>query len=138
MGMLMISAPVFAQNSPSVCSKELLLAYFPAVIVAETLKKFDIPEDQWSAIEKGLASKDKDVIKLVEEKAEKLNPNPLKNPKDRAAAIELFKGTLLQVFSEVMHEHGVKDDEKIQAMLADVQQRKAEQFTKCVQKQKEE
>lgn len=138
MGIILFSAPIFAQNLPNECSKELLLAYFPEVIVAETLKKFDIPEDQRSGIEKDLSSKDKEVIKLVEEKAQKISPNPLKDTKDRKAAIELFKGTLLEVFSEVMHAHGITNDEKIQAMLEDVKQRKAEQFAKCHNKSKEE
>lgn len=139
MGMLaLFSAPGFAQNHPDECSKELLLAYFPEVFVSETLKKFDVPEDQWSDIQRALAKKDKDVIKLVEEKGRSMTPNPLKDPQERKAAIELFKGTLLQVFGEVMKEHGITDEEKIQAMLTDLQQRKSERFSKCMLKPRSE
>jgi hypothetical protein len=139
MGMMVLFGQAgFAATPADVCSKELLLAYFPEVFVEESMKRFDVPEEEWSGIQRDLASKDKDMIKLVEEKGEKIDPNPLKDPKDRKAAIELFKGTLLQVFSDVMKEHGITDDQKIQAMLTDIQQRKAEAFSKCMQKSKGE
>lgn len=130
--------PGFAAPPATECSKELLLSYFPEMFVGETLKRFNVPEDQWEGIKRDLASKDKDIIKLVEAKAQNMNPNPLKDPQERKAAIELFKGTLLQVFSDVMKEHGVTDDKQIQEMLTDIQQRKAERFTKCMQKSKGE
>lgn len=138
LGIALFSAPLLAQVSTNECSKELLLAYFPEIFVQETLKRFSVPEEEWSGIQRDLASKDKDVIKIVEEKAGKMDPNPLKDPGSKKAAIELFKGTLLQIFSGVMKEHGVTDDEKIQSMLTDIQQRKAERFTKCMQKSRGE
>lgn len=128
---LLFCASGYAQNE---CSKELLLAYFPEVFVGETLQKFDVPQDEWSEIQRSLAHQGNHVIKLVEEKAQKMNPNPLKDPQDRKVAIALFKETLLQIFSEVMKEHGITDEEKIQAMLTDIQRRKATRFTKCMQK----
>ena len=59
------AAPVAVDD----CAKELLLSYFPAPIVNETLKHFDVPEDKWAGITKSLASKDKEVVKIVEQKA---------------------------------------------------------------------
>lgn len=117
------------------CSKELLLAYFPEPFVKETLKKHNVPQDQWDAIQKELSSKDKDVIKTVEQKAAKMDPNPLKDPQARQAAIKLFRETLYQVFADVLKAHGVTDEKQIQAMLDDVQQQKAQRFAKCMQKQ---
>ncbi len=120
------------------CSRELLLAYFPRVFVNETLKKFNVPSDKWDRINKGLTEKDKEVIKIVEDKASKLNPNPLKDPQQRQTAIKIFRETLLQLFSDVMKSNGVSDDTQIQAMLDDIQQRKAERFAQCMEKQKNE
>lgn len=117
------------------CSKELLLAYFPDAFVMETLKKFNVPQDQWDAIKKELNSKDKEVIKIVEQKASQMSPNPLKDPQQRQAAVKIFRETLLQIFGDVMKAHGITDPTQIQSMLDDVQQQKAKRFAKCMEKQ---
>ncbi|MEI8365263.1 MAG: hypothetical protein WCF65_02495 [Parachlamydiaceae bacterium] len=130
---------VFADASNPIedCAKELLLSYFPAPIVNETLKRFDVPQDKWDAISKSLASKDKDVVKTVEQKASTMNPNPLKDPQQRQAAVKLFRDTLLQVFSDAMKENGVTDSSKFQAMLDDIQQQKAKMFAMCMERHKQ-
>lgn len=114
------------------CSRELLMAYFPKPFVEDTLGRFNVPKDQWDAISKELAEKDKDIVKTVETKASKMNPNPLTDPQQRQAAVKLFRETLLESFSTVLKAHGVKDDKQIQAMLDDVQQQKAKRFAKCM------
>lgn len=118
------------------CAKELLLSYFPEPIVSETLKKFNIPQDKWAGIKKSLANKDKDVIKLVEQKAASMDPNPLKDPQQRQAAVKLFRETLLQVFTDALKENGVEDTAQSQAMLDDIQQQKAKKFAMCMEKHK--
>lgn len=119
------------------CSKEILLAYFPQVFVNETLARFNVPKDQWDAINKELSAKDKEIIKLVEAKAEKMTPNPLKDPQQRQVAVKIFRETLLENFSNVMKAHGVTDDKQIQAMLDDIQKQKAERFARCMGQKKE-
>jgi hypothetical protein len=126
-----------AEQAVDECSRELLLAYFPEPFVKETLKKFNVPENEWDAIQKALSSKDKEVVKLVEQKASEMDPNPLKDPQARQGAIKLFRETLLEVFSDVMKAHGIQDDHQIQKMLDDVQQQKAQRFAKCIQRQEE-
>lgn len=118
------------------CAKELLLSYFPEPIVKETLKRFSIPDDKVAGIVKSLSNKDKDVVKVVEEKAKAMNPNPLKDPQQRAAAVKLFRETLLQVFTEALQENGITDTSKFQAMLDDIQQQKAKKFAMCMDRQK--
>ncbi|MGK5595352.1 MAG: hypothetical protein ACSNEK_08350 [Parachlamydiaceae bacterium] len=115
------------------CSKELLLAYFPEKFVNETLKKFDIPQEKWADIRKGLNEKDKDVIKTVEQRADQMTPNPLKDPQQRQAAVRLFRETLLQLFGDVMRANGITDTKQIQAMLDDIQQQKAKRFAECME-----
>lgn len=130
-----VSSPVCAaEQTMDECSRELLLTYFPEPFVKETLKTFNVPEDKWDAIQKSLASKDKDVIQTVEKKAAEMDPNPLKDPQARLAAVKLFRSTLLQLFSEVMEENGVTDEKQIQAMLDGIQLQKAQRFAKCMQK----
>lgn len=125
-------------NAADECSKELLLEYFPKQFVVETLKKFNVPQDKWDAIASTLSTKDKDVVKLVEDKASKLNPNPLKDrdPQQRQVAVKLFRETLLQVFSEALQSNGITDQKQLQAMLDDIQQQKAKNFAQCMEKQK--
>lgn len=120
------------------CSKELLLDYFPKQFVQETLKKFNVPQDKWDAITSSLAAKDKDVVKIVEDKASKLTPNPLKDrdPQQRQIAVKLFRETLLQVFSDALQANGVTDQKQLQGMLDDIQQQKAKNFAMCMEKQK--
>lgn len=142
----LVSANVFAQNAslqvppttpPGLedeCSRELLISYFPKVFVTETLKKYNVPQDKWDAIANDLSIKDKQVIKTVEDKASKINPNPLKDPQQRQAAVKLFRETLIDLFSSTMKANGVSDDKQIQDMLNDIQQQKAKRFAMCMQK----
>jgi hypothetical protein len=142
----LLSTHAFAQNAPlqtppstpvglnDECSKELLISYFPKVFVLETLKKYNVPQDKWEAIASELAQKDKQVIKTVEEKAAKLDPNPLKDPQQRQAAVRLFRETLTDLFALTMKAHGIKDGKQITDMLNDIQQQKAKRFAMCMQK----
>lgn len=133
-GLVNIPANISAQNAIDECSKELLLAYFPEQFVNEALKKNNVPQEKWADINKDLAGKEKDVVRIVEEKAEKQNPNPLKDPSQRLAAVKIFRETLLQVFSEALKKNGITDDKQIQAMLDDIQQQKAKKFAQCLEK----
>lgn len=116
------------------CSRELLISYFPKVFVTETLKKYNVPQDKWEAIASDLALKDKQVIKTVEDKASQLNPNPLKDPQQRQAAVKLFRETLTDLFASTMKANGVTDEKQISDMLNDIQQQKAKRFAMCMQK----
>lgn len=141
---LLISCPNFspvhaAEQTVDECSRELLLTYFPEPFVRETLKTFNVPEEKWGDIQKALASKDKDIIQIVEKKAAEMEPNPLKddNSQSRQAAIKLFRTTLFQLFAEVMQANGITDEKQIQAMLDSIQLQKAQRFAKCMQKSEE-
>ena len=116
------------------CSRELLLSYFPEAFVNESLKKFNVPKDQWDAINKELTSKNDQVIKIVEEKAAKMDPNPLKDPSQRQQAVKIFRDTLFEVFAGVLRQHGVTDDAQIKSMLEDIQHQKAVRFAQCMDK----
>ena len=130
-----MSAVVTAEATDE-CAKELLLSYFPEPIVKETLKRFSIAGDKVAGITRSLTNKDKEVVKIVEEKAKAMNPNPLKDPQQRAVAVKLFRDTLLQVFTEALQENGITDTSKFQAMLDDIQQQKAKKFAMCMDRQK--
>ncbi len=139
LGVSVIVTPgyVLAQAPADECTKELLLSYFPESFVKNTLQKFNVPKDKWDGIIKALAEKDKDVLKIVEEKASKLTPNPFKDrdPAQRQVAVKIFRETLFQVFSDALKSQGVENSQ-LQAMLDDIQQQKAKNFAQCMEKQK--
>lgn len=130
------SAHAATPTAQEECAKELLLSYFPESMVTDTLKKFNVPQEKWAGIAKSLSNKDKDIVKMVEQKANAMTPNPLKDPQQRQAAVKLFRETLLQVFSDAMKENGMQDASQFQAMLDDIQQQKAKKFAMCMEKQK--
>lgn len=113
------------------CTKELLLSYFPQNFVKETLKKFNVPQEKWDAIAQALADKNKDVVRLVEEKAAQSSPNPLKDPALHQQAVAIFRDTLLQVFTDVANANGITDEDQIKKMFVDIQQQKAKRFVEC-------
>jgi len=139
-GLGVLAAPTaIAAATPTAtdeCARELLLSYFPEPIVTDTLKKFNIPQEKWAGINHSLAKHDKEIVKLVEQKASAMNPNPLKDPQQRQAAVKLFRETLLQVFTDAMKENDVEDSSQYQAMLDEIQQQKAKKFALCMEKQK--
>lgn len=130
--MLLGSAAPLSAAAPEECSKELLLAFFPETFLNETLKKFNVPESEWPAINQELAAKDREVATLVEQKAAAMNPNPFKDPRERMRAIQILKDTLFEVFSSVLNQHGVTDSDQIQQMLDEIQQLRAKRFAECM------
>lgn len=118
------------------CSKELLLSFFPDAFVAETLQKYQVSKDKWEPIMKGLKEKNDDVIKLVDEQASKMDPNPLKDPSQKQVAVKIFRESLYQVFSGVLKANGITDDQKIQSMLGEIQQLKTKRFAQCMESNK--
>lgn len=120
------------------CSIELLRSFFPEKFVSATLEKFNVPEDKRAAIIKELSTRDRQVLKIVEEKASKLTPNPFKDrdPRQRQVGVKLFRDTLLQIMTEVFNENGITDQKQIQDMLDNINQEKAKNFRDCIEKQK--
>ena len=104
-------------SSVEECSQELLMSYFPEPCVAQTLERFQVPQNKRAAIQQALAQKDQEVVPTVEEKASKMNPNPLKDPQRRQEAVMIFRETLYNLFAGVMNANGITDQEQIEKML---------------------
>ena len=127
-----------AQLTDEDCSEEIIISYFPAPFVKKTLKENKIAEDKWEAIATDLDGKNSEVVKIVEEKAESMNPNPLLDPSQRDEAVAIFREALTTTFTDVMKKHGITDQQQIKAMLDDIQQQKAKRFSECLQKHMQE
>lgn len=131
-------ALVSANSERAEMPQDEMMSYFPKKFVAQTLEKYKVPQGQRLAIQNSLAEKDMEVISLVEEKAAKMDPNPLKDPKLRQEAVKIFRDSLYEVFSKVMQAHGVTDKDELHAMLDDIQRQKAEYFAQTMEAHKEE
>jgi len=130
------TAPSLQAGTVEECSKEALLSFFPEQFVALTLQKYQVSQEKWEPIIKGLKEKNDDVIKLVDEQASKIVPNPLKDPSQKLVAVKIYRESLYQVFSGVLKANGISDDQKIQAMLGEIQQLKTKRFAQCLETNK--
>jgi hypothetical protein len=117
------------------CTKEELMTFFPQQVVQSVLMKAQLSKDQATSIAQELSQKDRELAKIVEEKAAKLDPNPFKDLSQRDLAIKIYRETLYEVFAKVLKSHGVTNEDQIQALLDDMQAAKSKLFIECIRKQ---
>lgn len=126
-----------APNTSPLCSKDILMTFFPKPILKAVLLKHGVSTEQAEEISTELAQKDQEVIKGVEEKASKMDPNPFKDLTDRDQALKVFKEVLFDVFANTVKKHGIEDEAKIQTILDDMQSAKGKLFVECMQSSKD-
>ena len=117
------------------CTKEELMRFFPHQIVHALLIKANIPEDKADAIAKELSDRNKDFARILEEKSEKITPNPFKNLSQRDLANQIYQQTLYEVFANTLRTHGITDEEKIQSLLSQLKEDRTKLFMECIRKQ---
>lgn len=120
---------------PSKCTKEELMKNFPQEVVESVLLNAKIPQDQASAIAKDLSQKDRELEKMVEEKAAKLDQNPFKDLSQRDLAIKIYRETRYEMFAKVLKANGIKNDDQIQSLLEETNAARSKQFIDCIKKQ---
>lgn len=113
------------------CTDDVLFVFFPKPFVKKTLADHHVPDDKQEAIATELLTVDGQIKTTLEEKASKMNPNPLKDRSQREKAAQLFSETLSEVFSNVLKKNGVTDDKEIDAMLVDIQNQRIQRFNAC-------
>ena len=117
------------------CAKEDLSNYFPKVVVKPVLMKADISAEKAEIIAEDLSNKDGEIEKIVKDKYSKLDPNPLNDPSQRDVAIKVYRESLFQVFSKPLKAQGINDDDKIRALLDEIQRTKSKLFIECIRKE---
>lgn len=130
-----LSHPIMADEikyEDDECAQELFVAFFPKPFVAQTLAKFNVPEQNRAAIINELADQELDVIPLVEKIAATMSPNPLSQPDQQDVVIQLFEEVVFNIFTNVLTSNGIQDQQIIAEMLEDIHQQKAERFRKCM------
>lgn len=114
------------------CNRDLFTAFYPAPLVAKTLERFDVPSEIHDAIIDGLNVHEVDVVLRVEQNAEKMNPNPLQEG-NQQEIIGLFDRTVFEIFTYVLNNHGITNEQKISQMMSDILQQKADRFRECME-----
>lgn len=122
------------QVEASQCTKEELMTFFPKAVVKSVLIQHKVPEAEAQIIAQELSQKDQEVVKTVEMKASKLDPNPFKDLSNRDMAVKVFRESLFEVFSKVMKAHNITDESQIKALLEDLQATKGKLFVECIKK----
>ena len=125
----------FAEEEPLMCTKEELVVFFPPNLVRSVLIKAHISEDQASKIASELSDKNHELTKLVEEKAEKLHPNPFGDLNQRELAGKIYRETRYELFASVLKAHGITDERHIHALLDKIQVMQSKLFVECVRRQ---
>lgn len=122
-------------GTPSLCTKQELMTYFPQPLVKSILIKSNIKEDQAEAISQDLAQKGQELEKRVAEKAALLEPNPFKDFSQRDTAIKIYRETLYEVFAGTMNDHEITNEDQIQTLLDEMQQAKSKLFVDCIKRE---
>jgi hypothetical protein len=120
------------------CSQKLITVNFPPQFVVETLRKFNVPEDREKKIIEDLKAKEEDVFRIVDIKASQLDPNPLRSLSSGQGQVlaKIFQTALFTVFKDVLKANEIENEGEIKEMFTDLQQAKAKNMGRCIEKQK--
>lgn len=121
-------------QTDSQCSREVLMSFFPKTIVSDVLTENKIDKKKVDAIVAALEIQGGDVIRRTEEKAAKMNPNPMKDPKFRKKTAKLIRETVTETYTLVLKGNGITDEKLIKDTLDAIQDKKAKLFADCMQK----
>jgi hypothetical protein len=116
------------------CANILLISYFPESVVNQVLSEYQVSQDLWPAINADLAKQDDVIISIVEKKAASMEPNPLYDVNQKNVAVNVYRQSLFEVFSQTMNKYGIDRRERIEAMLDEIQYKKGKLYNDCMQK----
>lgn len=117
------------------CTKEELMTFFPQQVVESVLLKAHVQKEKAESISKELSQKDRELSKIVENKASKMEQNPFKDLSQRDLAVKIYRETLYEVFAKVLKAHGITNDDQIQSLLEEMSAAKSKLFIDCIKKQ---
>ena len=117
------------------CSKEELMSFFPQPVVQAVLLEAKFSNEDAAVISKELSQKNPELVKIIEEKASKMDPNPFKDLSQRDQGLKIYRETLFEMFSKVLKAHGITDEDQAHTLLEDIRESKSKQFIECIRKQ---
>jgi hypothetical protein len=117
-----------AQNS---CAEMFKDDQFPSDVVNSILRKFRVPSDKWSPINRDLARQMTRVESIAREKGAQLTPNPFDPPQQTVVIGRLYREAEREVFRQVMEQNGVEGERDIHEMFDEIQYEKAAIIWQC-------
>lgn len=134
-GIVCASSPAVESTDSINCSKEELMSFFPQPVVQAVLLQAKFSNEEAAAISKELSQKNPDLVKMIDEKASKMDPNPFKDLSQRDQGLKIYRETLYEVFSKVLKVHGIADEDQAHALLEEIRASKSKHFIECIRKQ---
>lgn len=136
-----LNAQLYIAEKP--CFKELQTEFFRPDLVMQALSLQGVYENQWTLIAQKLKDRSRDVPKLLQEKATRLEltgqRNPLLNPFQPAATDQLLNEILMDIFTNVLKESNVTDPPfNIRAMFGYIRSKQSAKIKACYGEEVEE
>jgi len=114
----------------SACRREFGYAFYPKAILKEVLPRYQLKEDAINQIATKLANSENQIHDFVYQRAQEIDPNPLKNI-DRKDDDKLYRNVVLEIFTEVLSTYGFNDPIQIETIFDDIQVIRTKKFAEC-------
>ncbi len=129
---------ITAVSAQDFCADMFESNFFPPKIINKVLDQFEVPPEKWAAINRDLTLLADKVADRVHRKAERFTPNPLNEPQQTVVIGKLYREARMEIFQEIMKQHGVDDNLKIHDMFDQIQYEKASAVWECYRKRQED
>ncbi|MFQ5728739.1 MAG: hypothetical protein ACE5GN_00040, partial [Waddliaceae bacterium] len=95
-----LSSPAY--DAQPRCFKQLQTRFFRGSTVNLALSIFQTPQSQWILIRQDLKKESRRIPRIMKARGRKMRPNPLQNPFQTEAALQLFRQIAWEIFVQVM------------------------------------
>jgi hypothetical protein len=116
----------------SLCTKDVLIKFFPEPIVKQVLKKHRISDDKATHLAQELEQKNSEITKTVEERTEEHYANEIPSV---GAISKIYQETVYEIFANTLKDQGVDDEDQIQIILEDIKSMRKKLFVDCIRRE---
>lgn len=127
---LLLFVPV-ALFGVSTCAQEVLFRFFPKEITLEAMRENGLTGENAESVASVLWNSDNTIIREIEDRASKMDPNPLLDDGSPEVRAKLFKEVATDVFMKALTDEGFQDTSKALQIFDAVQEARFVQFQKC-------
>ncbi len=136
---LLIALFLFSGNQLSAydasprCFTQLQRNFFRYSTISLALSFYgEIPQSQWSMVNRSLQKKNQMIPQLMREQAARMHSNPLENPFNREVAEDLFRQVLWNVFADVMIRYNVTKRVQIEGAFNFIYKKESKRIIDCL------
>lgn len=123
------------------CYKNLQTHFFQPLIVTEALSLYNINQGAWTPIIQNLNEASKKIPRIIQEKSNRMNPNPLSPVYLPELAEELLTNTLFEVFVDIITTYnfpqgGSVNGQNVDSMFKYLLDKQKNEWDRCFFKEK--